>query len=74
MSLVDALGLVLPGRAPWAEPVVMLVTGPAKAEAVHRSLEGPEDVDACPGQLARHAHWLLDPEAARLLRHTGTGR
>lgn len=50
-----------------ARVVLMLVAGGSKAEAVAAALEGPEDVDACPGQLARSGRWLLDvPAAAQL--------
>lgn len=48
--------------------VLVLATGPDKAEAVARVIEGAEDVDETPAQLLRHARgrvtWLLDRAAA----------
>jgi 6-phosphogluconolactonase len=50
-----------------ARVVVMLVVGSAKAEAVAAALEGPDDIDRCPGQLARSGTWVIDaPASARL--------
>jgi 6-phosphogluconolactonase len=50
-----------------ARTIVMLVTGAAKAAAVRAVLEGPDDVDRYPGQLARRGRWLLDQDAAAAL-------
>lgn len=53
-----------------AREVAVLASGPEKAEAVRRALEGPRAVREVPVQLAAHGVWFLDPAAAsRLERH-----
>lgn len=47
-----------------ARQLLVLAAGAGKAAAVARALGGPEDLDACPAQLARRGVWLLDREAA----------
>jgi 6-phosphogluconolactonase len=47
---------------------MVLVTGASKAAAVARALEGPDDVSACPAQLARTGTWILDSAAAAQLK------
>ena len=47
-----------------ARRICVLAAGPAKAGAVVRALEGPEDFAAVPAQLARGATWILDRAAA----------
>jgi len=51
-----------------AARTLVLATGAEKADAVARALEGPEDVEAVPAQLARGGTWILDRAAARSLR------
>jgi 6-phosphogluconolactonase len=51
--------------------VLVLATGTDKADAVARALEGPEDVESVPAQLARGGTWILDRAAARSLRGAG---
>lgn len=55
-----------------ARGIVMLVSGAAKAEAVHAALEEDEDVLRKPAQLLRRANdrveWIIDRPAAALLR------
>jgi 6-phosphogluconolactonase len=85
-ALRERVRAVVPARAPSpphdrltitppviarARTIVMLVTGTSKAAAVRAVLEGPDDVDACPGRLARRGDWLLDPAAAADLARTG---
>ena len=52
--------------------IVMVVSGPGKAAAVHAAIEAPEDVQRYPAQLLRTAGgrvtWLLDRAAAGQLR------
>lgn len=52
-----------------ARRIVLLATGPAKAEALQRAFEGPVDVD-CPAsflQLHNHVTVICDPAAAAAL-------
>jgi 6-phosphogluconolactonase len=51
-----------------AGALFVLAAGAEKAQAAARALEGPDDVDACPAQLARRATWLLDVAAASRLQ------
>jgi len=51
-----------------ARATLVLAAGAAKAEAVARALEGPDDVIGCPAQLARAGYWILDRAAAAELR------
>jgi len=46
---------------------LVLARGRDKAAAVARALEGPDDPEQCPAQLARPGVWLLDPDAAERL-------
>ena len=46
---------------------LVLVAGVSKARAVARACTGPEDLLACPAQLARNATWILDELAASRL-------
>jgi len=48
---------------------IVLVSGPGKAGAVAQTLEGPQNPDACPAQLARDGIWIMDRAAASGLRH-----
>jgi 6-phosphogluconolactonase len=50
-----------------ARAVLVVVSGPAKAEAVKQALEGPLDPRTCPAQLARRGTWILDRPASALL-------
>ncbi|HTH64514.1 MAG TPA: 6-phosphogluconolactonase [Gemmatimonadales bacterium] len=43
---------------------LVLARGPDKAAAVARALEGDDDPEHCPAQLARAGVWLLDEAAA----------
>jgi 6-phosphogluconolactonase len=56
---------------------LVLARGRDKAAAVARALEGPEDPEHCPVQLARAGVWLLDADAAGgltgTLRESGSG-
>ena len=54
-----------------AARTLVLATGPEKADAVARALEGPDDVGSVPAQLARGGTWILDRAAARSLRGGG---
>lgn len=54
-----------------ARSCVVLAAGAAKASAVARSLEGPQDLGGCPAQLARDRIWILDRDAAELLGQAG---
>ena len=47
---------------------IVLVGGSGKAGAVAQALEGPENPDACPAQLARDGIWIMDRAAASGLR------
>jgi 6-phosphogluconolactonase len=47
---------------------IVLAGGSEKAGAVARALEGPDDPDACPAQLARDGIWIVDSAAASGLR------
>jgi len=51
-----------------AGALLVLASGEDKAAAVARALEGPDDLLACPAQLARRATWLLDVAAASRLQ------
>jgi 6-phosphogluconolactonase len=51
-----------------ARSSLVMVTGREKAEQVARALEGPEDPETVPAQLARAGTWLLDRAAAAGLR------
>lgn len=69
---------VTPPVIDGAAELLVLVAGAGKAAAVARALTGPEDITACPGQLARRGLWFLDREAAsalpaRLAKNQGTG-
>lgn len=57
-----------------AARIVVLVRGPAKADAVARALEGAWDPRACPAQLARRGAWLLDAASAGRLEESETAR
>ncbi|MDI6870897.1 MAG: 6-phosphogluconolactonase [Bacillota bacterium] len=57
-----------------AERLLVLAAGEGKAAAVARALSGPEDLDACPAQLARRGFWLLDRAAAANLEEGMHGR
>jgi 6-phosphogluconolactonase len=46
---------------------VVLATGPGKADAVARALQGPVDIMSTPSCLARRGLWLLDHAAASQL-------
>ena len=48
---------------------IVLVSGSGKAGAVAQALEGPQNPDACPAQLARDGIWIMDRAAASGLRH-----
>lgn len=72
------LGIRGPATPPWrmtitppvilaAREILMLVAGSAKAAAVARVYRDPYDPVACPAQLARHALWILDEQAASQL-------
>ncbi|MBI3539501.1 MAG: 6-phosphogluconolactonase [Candidatus Eisenbacteria bacterium] len=52
-----------------AREKIILVSGSGKAGAVARALEGPQNPDACPAQLARDGIWIMDRAAASGLRH-----
>ena len=58
-----------------ARSVLVLATGPDKAEAVARAIESPENIDETPAQLLRHARgrviWMLDRAAASRLASAG---
>lgn len=54
-----------------ARRVVVLAVGPDKASAVARALDGPDDVLACPAQLARDGVWVLDRDAGAQVRGQG---
>lgn len=54
-----------------ADHLLVLAAGAGKAAAVARALTGPEDLDACPAQLARRGLWLLDAAAAAALPDGG---
>lgn len=43
---------------------IVLVSGSGKAGAVAQALEGPQNPDACPAQLARDGIWIMDRAAA----------
>lgn len=63
-AITQGIGTILDARA-----LLMIATGPAKAEAVAAAIEGPE-TDAVPASfLRRHADviWLLDEAAASKL-------
>ncbi|MGP4753281.1 glucosamine-6-phosphate deaminase [Agrobacterium pusense] len=52
-----------------AREIVVLATGAAKAEAIHKSLSGQQD-NSCPASLLGahgNVHWVLDNGAAQLL-------
>ncbi len=55
--------------------VIVLATGPDKADAVARAIEGPKDVEETPAQLLRCAQgrvvWLLDRAAGSRLASAG---
>lgn len=51
-----------------ARHTIVLVTGAEKAAAVRAALQGPDDPEACPAQLARRGFWILDAAAASGLR------
>src|SRR3989344_3131878 len=61
-------GLATPVIAAAVHKIV-LVGGSGKAGAVAQALEGPENPDACPAQLARDGIWIMDRAAASGLRH-----
>ena len=48
---------------------IVLVSGSGKAGAVAQALEGPQNPDACPAQLARDGIWIMDRAAASGLHH-----
>jgi 6-phosphogluconolactonase len=47
--------------------VIALVSGSAKAEALARVVDGPDDPESTPGQLARAGLWIADTAAAARL-------
>jgi 6-phosphogluconolactonase len=52
-----------------ARDVLVLVSGPGKAQTLARVLEGPPDVRALPAQIALGGTWIVDAAAAgRLAR------
>jgi 6-phosphogluconolactonase len=51
-----------------ARHVAVIAAGKSKSMAVARALEGSFDPYALPAQLARSASWILDGDAASLLR------
>ena len=51
-----------------ARAILVLVSGPTKAGAVARALEGPPDLDGIPAQHALRGHWILDRAASAGLR------
>jgi len=52
-----------------AREKIILVSGAGKAGAVAQALEGPDQPDQCPAQLARDGIWIMDHAAASGLRH-----
>ena len=69
---LDATRLTLtPHLINNAREVVFLVTGDAKAEMLHKVLDGPIDVDTLPSQVIRPTHgrlrWFVDEAAAAQL-------
>ena len=52
-----------------AREKIILVSGADKAGAVAQALEGPDQPDQCPAQLARDGIWIMDRAAASGLRH-----
>ncbi len=54
-----------------ARNIYLLITGLGKAAMVARAIEGLEDCNAMPVQLARRGTWLLDDAAAALLHSPG---
>src|SRR5262249_56254961 len=59
------LGLTITPRViAAARARLVLARGRDKAAAVTRALEGAEEPEQCPVQLARAGVWLLDPDAA----------
>ena len=48
---------------------IVLVSGSGKAGAVTQALEGSQNPDACPAQLARDGIWIMDRAAASGLRN-----
>lgn len=50
-----------------ARRTIVLATGGEKAAAVREALEGREDPEGCPAQLARDGLWILDVAAAARL-------
>ncbi|RPJ74880.1 MAG: 6-phosphogluconolactonase [Acidobacteria bacterium] len=50
-----------------ARHTLVLVAGAGKAAAVRAALQGPEDLNGCPAQLARRGLWVLDANAASRL-------
>ncbi|HEX9810498.1 MAG TPA: 6-phosphogluconolactonase [Burkholderiales bacterium] len=47
---------------------IVLASGAEKSDAVARALEGSEDINGCPAQLARDGIWIMDHAAAAGLR------
>lgn len=69
---LDATRLTLtPRLLNNAREVIFLVNGDAKAEMLHKVLDGPIDVDAIPSQVIRPTHgrlrWFVDEAAAAQL-------
>ena len=50
---------------------IVLASGAGKSNAVARALEGSEDINGCPAQLARAGIWIMDHAAAAGLRSGG---
>jgi 6-phosphogluconolactonase len=50
-----------------AKNLIVLIEGGDKAATVRRALEGPDDPNALPIQLARHGVWIVDRASAALL-------
>jgi 6-phosphogluconolactonase len=51
-----------------ARHAVVMVTGQEKSAMVARVLEGPDNANTLPAQLARSGTWILDDAAASLLQ------
>lgn len=51
-----------------AKHLIVMAIGSRKAWAVQQALEGEDDPNRVPAQLARAGTWILDPGAASLLR------
>ena len=85
-ALAETLRTVVPVHGPKPPPVrltitppviasarsiYLLITGSGKAAMVAQAIEGSQDWNAMPVQLARRGTWLLDDAAAALLHPLG---